>query len=204
MSDKALAPFLRSFGHELRQPIGVALAALDQSARAIDRLTQRLNALTWLSDALSDESVAMALLRPRVISAALDAISTGSAVQRQLPNSLRVLAAPGTLEALLESLIDNARKHAPKADVTVRAQALGPTKKPWPATARIRFPGPAVLVTVADTGPGISTELRDSLFSPLPGKSGGGLRIGLWLCQLIVRAHGGELWLDEMERVVSL
>ncbi|MBN2311723.1 MAG: HAMP domain-containing histidine kinase, partial [Candidatus Hydrogenedentes bacterium] len=52
-------------------------------------------------------------------------------------------------------------------------------------------------VTVSDTGPGIAPEVRDRLFQAFvstKGSSGTGL--GLACSDRIVRAHGGEIWVD--------
>lgn len=69
---------------------------------------------------------------------------------------------------------------------------------PLPVTLQ----GPVVVVEVADTGKGIPASLRPQLFElgaqARPG--GGGAGVGLWLSRLVVRAHGGELWLADSAR----
>lgn len=51
-------------------------------------------------------------------------------------------------------------------------------------------------VSVADTGPGISEEVRDRLFKPFVSDKVNGMGMGLSICRGIVEAHGGRLWLE--------
>jgi C4-dicarboxylate-specific signal transduction histidine kinase len=48
-------------------------------------------------------------------------------------------------------------------------------------------------VSVADTGPGLSPEIRAKLFQPFVTTKAGGLGIGLSICRVIIEAHGGKL-----------
>jgi signal transduction histidine kinase len=52
-------------------------------------------------------------------------------------------------------------------------------------------------ISVSDTGPGVSNDIRDSLFSPLHSSKPDGLGLGLSLCNSIVQSHGGEIWHDD-------
>ncbi len=56
-----------------------------------------------------------------------------------------------------------------------------------------------VLVTIADTGPGIPADIRTRIFEPFFTTKGGkgGTGVGLALCLNIVSAHGGDLLLTD-------
>ena len=54
-----------------------------------------------------------------------------------------------------------------------------------------------VEVAVADTGPGLASELRGALFSPVESSKLGGMGIGLSISRTIVEAHGGKIWAEE-------
>jgi len=60
-----------------------------------------------------------------------------------------------------------------------------------------RQEGDAVLVEVADTGPGVPAEIRSRLFHPFvtAGKRSG-LGLGLALSRQTMLDHGGDMWLD--------
>jgi len=51
-------------------------------------------------------------------------------------------------------------------------------------------------VSVADSGPGISQDVRDRLFQPFVSDKANGMGMGLSICRGIVEAHGGRLWLE--------
>ncbi|QGM97234.1 MEDS domain-containing protein [Methylocystis parvus] len=53
--------------------------------------------------------------------------------------------------------------------------------------------GEKIQVDIADTGPGVSDEVRDQLFDPLPSTKDGGMGIGLPMSRVIVEAHDGTI-----------
>jgi signal transduction histidine kinase len=53
-----------------------------------------------------------------------------------------------------------------------------------------------VMVEVGDTGPGISSEVRASLFQPFRSGKRNGLGLGLALSRQTVLDHGGNMWAD--------
>jgi C4-dicarboxylate-specific signal transduction histidine kinase len=51
-----------------------------------------------------------------------------------------------------------------------------------------------VLVTVTDTGVGISAVNREHVFDPFVTSKEGGLGLGLSISRTIIESHGGKLW----------
>jgi len=93
---------------------------------------------------------------------------------------------PRRIEQVLTNLVDNALKFTDSGQVVVGVE---------------RVPE-GVVFSVADSGPGIPTELHQKIFekffsldlSSRTGKQGVGL--GLALCKGIVEAHGGRIWVE--------
>ena len=86
------------------------------------------------------------------------------------------------LEQVFVNLLDNAARYSPE-QATIRVNA--------------RRDGSAVIIDIADAGPGIPEDQRKKVFDPFyrvresDRKSGTGL--GLSICRGIVRAHGGDV-----------
>jgi len=53
-----------------------------------------------------------------------------------------------------------------------------------------------IRVSVADTGPGISSEIADQLFRPFVTTKRHGMGIGLSISRAIVESHGGKIWAE--------
>jgi signal transduction histidine kinase len=97
-----------------------------------------------------------------------------------------VLADPDKLAQVLHNLVDNAIRHG-EGNVRLTASAIdddGP------------FPG--VLLLVDDEGDGISPEIRSRVFTKF-WKHGtrGGSGLGMYIIHGLVRAHGGQVEIDD-------
>ncbi|MCC7358520.1 MAG: GAF domain-containing protein [Anaerolineales bacterium] len=105
-------------------------------------------------------------------------------LENQVPANLPVPSADGGLmRRVLQNLVGNAIKFTPAGGLVRVSGALDPG-------------GEHVVVTVADTGPGLPPEIRANLFQKfVTGRHrerGSGL--GLAYCRLAVEAHGGKIW----------
>lgn len=206
-----LAPeLLAALIHELRQPISAAslAAELDRPPLALIRSALRrtvrsLDALDWWAQSLAADPRAAAALKPRRIWKALQAVSLPiQDLQVEVPATLCCIAGPGILETVLENLLKNACTHGRGADTTLRAQVI---EEPAARAFAPRMKGRAVLLTVADKGPGVAKDLKPRLFMPFArGGEREGIALGLWLCRQLCRAHGGEVWLNDTEVGTSI
>jgi two-component system osmolarity sensor histidine kinase EnvZ len=117
--------------------------------------------------------------------------AAGAQVSLQAPAPLVLPLRPDAMRRCLGNLLDNARRHAGHV---------------WLAAERVvRGGGEAVLITVDDDGPGIPAGRREDAFRPfvrLDGGRGGGSHtgLGLTIARDIVRAHGGEIALEDSPR----
>jgi C4-dicarboxylate-specific signal transduction histidine kinase len=66
-----------------------------------------------------------------------------------------------------------------------------------------RTSGHQVEVSVSDTGPGISKEIDEQIFSSFVTSKENGLGMGLSVSRSIVEAHGGRLYLDSEESTMT-
>ena len=88
------------------------------------------------------------------------------------------------MRLLLRNLLDNALRHSP---------AQGP-----PPDVQLRTDGRRIHIEVRDHGPGVTAEQLRHLAEPFyrtddaRQRSTGGVGLGLYLCRLVVQAHGGE------------
>jgi PAS domain S-box-containing protein len=69
-------------------------------------------------------------------------------------------------------------------------------KKGWIKIATVRLPDDMVRVTVVDSGPGLSTSLRDTLFEPFNSTKAEGLGLGLIISRSLIEQLGGRLWAE--------
>ena len=86
-------------------------------------------------------------------------------------------------EHLVKNLVGNAQDWAPHGGQ--RAQV-------WVGLSHDTAPGMAVL-TVADTGPGVSEEALPTIFNAFVSRKEGGMGMGLAICRSIVEAHHGRI-----------
>jgi signal transduction histidine kinase len=126
-----------------------------------------------------------------VVSAAVDSLTTAAnaqsvRIQMDVPESIEVALERDRMERVFLNLIDNALDVMPE----------GGSIRIWAAVDR-----GSVVVSVADTGPGIAPEIRDRLFQPFvtAGKKNG-LGLGLALSRQTVLDHGGDMWTEGTER----
>jgi two-component system osmolarity sensor histidine kinase EnvZ len=104
---------------------------------------------------------------------------SGAAVEVDAPPALTLLLRANAVRRAITNLVDNARKHAHRIALAAMTQ------------------GRMVFVTVDDDGPGIPPERRESVFRPFESGAAGGTGLGLTIARDIVRAHGGEIVLED-------
>ncbi len=123
--------------------------------------------------------------RPTDLAAVLEEVAAsarraGAEVTLAAPAGLVLPLRPEALRRALTNLVDNARRHA-------RCVAL----------AAARLGERSVLVTIDDDGPGIPARQREDMFKPFAHGPAGGTGLGLTIARDIVRAHGGEIELED-------
>ncbi|MGH7317188.1 MAG: ATP-binding protein, partial [Candidatus Rokuibacteriota bacterium] len=164
------------------------LEALHEEADRLNRLVQNLLEMTRLeAGALQPQTEWHSV--EEVVGAALGhfgKVLAERAVTIRVPADLPLVPMDDVLvEQVLINLIDNALKYTP-------------VESPIEVTATDT--GGAVLVEVADRGPGLPAGEERRIFEKLhrteasPSARGAGL--GLAICHGIIRAHGGRIWAE--------
>ncbi len=104
---------------------------------------------------------------------------SGAEVAVDAPDALTLSLRADAVRRAITNLVDNARRHAHRVALAALPQ------------------GRMVFVTVDDDGPGIPPERRESVFRPFESGAAGGTGLGLTIARDIVRAHGGEIVLED-------
>ena len=106
-------------------------------------------------------------------------------LERYATGSRMALGDPARLAQVLELLLENAAKYAPPGAEIVVAD--------WSADGEVR-------VAVGDDGPGVPSEMRESVFEPfvrLNQTDAPGTGVGLFAARRLVGAMDGRLWIED-------
>lgn len=119
-----------------------------------------------------------------------DAVRLALADARQRGVTLRLEQAPGLPRLALDrvqigQVVINLVRNA--------VEAMGGSTRKELVVATRRRGVDRVEVSVADTGPGVATEVRGALFAPFVTAKPGGMGVGLAISRGIVEDHGGRL-----------
>jgi two-component system, OmpR family, sensor histidine kinase KdpD len=122
----------------------------------------------------------------KIVATVLDRLSErfkNRKVTVNIPKDLPLIPLdPLLIERVFANLLDNAIKYTPQGT-------------PLDLSAKIK--GEALLVEVADRGPGISPGDEERIFEKFVRTSeGGGIGLGLTISRAIIEAHGGRIWAE--------
>jgi signal transduction histidine kinase len=190
--------------HDLRNILSSAQIASDRLAAIDDPVVKRVT--PRLVDAL-DRAVALAtntlrygraeertpqrsrfVLAPLIDEAAASAVPEDGevALEKRVPRGLEIEADSEQLFRVMLNLLSNARQalEAMKPDAKREKRIL--------IEARRR--DDAVIIDIADNGPGIPSSVRERLFQPFAGSMRvGGSGLGLAISRELIQAHGGDV-----------
>jgi two-component system sensor histidine kinase KdpD len=198
---------LSSVSHDLRTPLAVITGAT--SALLADRAPEdeasrralletahneslRMNRLVGnLLDMARLEAGALSVRKQfqpleEVIGAALHHLEDklrGREIEVNIPADLPLVAFDSVLiEQVIVNLVENATKYTPPGS---------------PIELSANAEDTQVTTEVADRGPGVREESASQIFEKFyraNDREGGGVGLGLTICQGIVKAHGGRIW----------
>ena len=193
----ALGQIAGAIAHDLRNP----LAVIDTSAhllqkrtieepkvaKHVDRIAHQVTLIDGIiTSLLSLTRDELPERQPTVVTELIqDAIDqvrlpTGVTWEADIAHDLdEVLLEPTQFRQVLYNLFKNAAEalRLEGGSIHVRAERDGDSLK----------------LTVSDTGPGLSEEIRETLFHPLVTTKTGGFGLGLALCRYVVEKHAGTI-----------
>jgi K+-sensing histidine kinase KdpD len=212
-ANQAKSAFLSSMSHELRTPLNAIINFVEMVARGmigpvnqeqVELLDQALHSSKHLLNLINDvldiskiQAGQLTLFFEDQVSVQVEVEATLSIVGGLLqekglqlirdidPHLPMVSCDRRRLRQVLLNLISNAIKFTHQGTVTVS----------------VKNQGQEVLFAVIDTGPGIPPDKQDLIFKPFIQAENGerqlhGTGLGLPISRSLIRAHGGELWVD--------
>lgn len=206
----AMGEMASALAHELNQPLSAIANYLRGSRRLIEAQTDEGSVL--LRDAL-DKAAGQAIRAGQIIRRLRDFVTRGEN-ERRVENIVKLIE-----EASALALV-GAQDHAirvrfqfdPSVDSTladkiqiqqVLLNLIRNALEAMQGGARrelVLAAAPAgndmIRISVADTGPGISSEMMPQLFQPFITTKPHGMGVGLSICRTIVESHGGQIWAE--------
>jgi two-component system osmolarity sensor histidine kinase EnvZ len=183
---------LAGVSHDLRTPLtrmrlALVMMKVDEANRQdivdltadLEEMDRMIGGYLAFARGVGEEKAEPTELAPLLDDVARHARRAGAEVALDRPEEVTLMLRADAFRRAITNLVDNARRHARR--VAIAAQAV---------------PG-GVCLTVDDDGPGIPPERRADVFRPFEAGAGGGTGLGLSIALDVVRAHGGDIALED-------
>ena len=210
--DKIQKEFINMAAHELRTPIQPILGLTDvlrdqitdshqakllgvimRNARRLQRLSRDILDVSKIESSLLKLSKTSFELNEKIKSAIND---TENGHDNGSNNNVKILFPPkepitvfadrDRIYQVLSNLLNNALKFTNNGTITVNTSLISSDNH-----------NKEVIVTIIDTGIGISPEIMPKLFSKFVTSSNQGTGLGLFISKGIIEAHGGRIWAEK-------
>lgn len=200
----AMGEMTAGLAHQIRTPVSSVLLSMSQlknnkldetsHTKIVDKIIAQMRSLEGLvNDMLlfsrtgfaGEELIDIDLLLEAVKSETKQQISESDAVLhiKSGENKSNAIGNSAILQSAIQNLISNSLQACPEG-VEINIEVVAPENN-------------RIDILVSDTGPGIPVEIREKIFDPFFTTREKGTGLGLSIVRAIIRAHNGEVWLDE-------
>jgi two-component system OmpR family sensor kinase len=207
-------------GAAARRQAPLARADLDRIMRRVEQESSRMGVLVadMLLLARLDQQRPLEFRPVDLLTLAADAVHDARVVAPDRSINLTVGAGAALivlgdevrLRQVIGNLMSNALTHTPDGtpvDVRIRSGSMAGPRRPAPAGAaggpqHPPAPLPAVILEVADQGPGLTSDQAEHVFERFyradqaRTRKAGGTGLGLAIVAALVAAHGGAVWVE--------
>jgi two-component system, LuxR family, sensor kinase FixL len=206
----AMGEMASALAHELNQPLSAIANYLKGSRRLLDSSVEERTIKA--RDAV-DRATEQTLRAGQIIRRLRDFVARGETERRVEPltkliEEASALALVGAkergirvrfnIELSLEMVLaDKVQVQQVLLNLIRNAiEAMEETDKRELTISAVPADGGMVLISVADTGPGIAPEIMSQLFQPFVTTKRQGMGVGLSISRTIIEAHGGRIWVE--------
>jgi two-component system osmolarity sensor histidine kinase EnvZ len=183
---------LAGVSHDLRTPLtrmrlGLAMLRVEAANHQdmadltadLEEMDRMIGGYLAFARGVGAEKAEPTELAPLLDDVARHARRAGTEVRVVCPEELALMLRAEAFRRAVTNLVDNARRHARHVAITAAPVAGG------------------VGITVDDDGPGIAADRRADVFRAFESGKDGGTGLGLTIALDVVRAHGGDIALED-------
>ena len=203
----AMGTMATTMAHELNQPLTAilnfangGLRLLDGPEPDIDVIRQAILSIRESSERassiirtlrdLTDGRVRAPVdfqLKP-VVSEALNLVRSGCSVDTKLQADIANDIVLNADRVQIQQVILNLARNGCDAVAELEQQKV---------TVAAEVTDTEVVVSVRDTGPGVTAETAQDIFTWVESSKESGMGLGLSICRTIIESHGGRIWLED-------
>ena len=199
-----------TIAHEVRQPLTAMTTSASAGFRFLDRLNPNLDRAKEAFEQIVADGHRAAAVVGSIRAMFRNDIRNRSVldVNQLIREALFLESADLIRHKIMVQAVPNDRLPAVQGDriqlqqvllnlITNAIDAMAKREEPRVLSVSSNaYEGDGVIVSVSDTGAGVSTQDREKIFNPLFTTKSDGMGMGLSICRAIIEAHRGRLWVS--------